>query len=91
MSEAKVQEELAYWNLGSMEDLDVVDTLEEDDTESDSPAKMFGVPSNVRLAVDASAANSRYGVLFLFCRGLANTEEYQQRPALGHALLHARR
>lgn len=43
--------------MSPLEDLDVVDTLEEDDTDSDSPQKLY-VPSNVRLAVDAGASSS---------------------------------
>jgi hypothetical protein len=56
VSEASIQQELAHWDLPPLDELDVVDTLEEDDTDSDtSPAKMFGVPSNVRVAVDGSS------------------------------------
>lgn len=61
ISEAAVQQELSYWNLGPIEDLEIADTLEEDDTDSgDSPQKLFGVPSNVRMAVDVSSANTEH-------------------------------
>ena len=55
VSEASINQELDHWDLGRMEDLEMMDSIEEDDTESDSPlsqGKFHGVPSNVRVRVD---------------------------------------
>ncbi len=59
MSEAAVQEELAFWNLSPLDELEVADTLDDDDTESDSPQKLFGVPTNVRVKVSPGASSDQ--------------------------------